>query len=213
MRQRLSDRQRQQIFRAAEEQFSSTGLESTGTIAIAKAARTSEATLRAHLGTKQNLFRDVIERNSQDRLAALQQRFLSIPSLSPLECIASMTESTVLACVNETGNVSVMIRGLMEMPDFAAEVYRREIGAIEALWEREIDARFANSPVRTSLAVHVVPYGVHACMAFGFWLTALRHKPPTAQAHAQQYAEGLAGAARTVLSLTPGSVEPVGPGV
>ena len=76
------------------------------------------------------------------------------------------------------------------MPDFAAEVYRAEIGATEALWNAETGTRFGDSLVRSGLAVHLVPYAVHACMAFGFWLAALRHKPATAQAHARQYAGG-----------------------
>jgi len=46
---------------------------------------------------------------------------------------------------------------------------------------------------------------VHACVAFGFWLSALRHQPGTAAAHARQYAGGLADAARTVLDLAPES--------
>jgi hypothetical protein len=46
----------------------------------------------------------------------------------------------------------------------------------------------------------------HACMAFGFWLAALRHRPATAQAHARQYAEGVVDAARMVLSFCPESL-------
>jgi hypothetical protein len=101
--------------------------------------------------------------------------------------------------VDSIGNASVMAWALVEMPDFASDVYRAEIGATEALWNGEIGRRFDASPVRTRLAVHLVPYAVHTCMAFGFWLAALRHKPATAQGHARQYAEAIGHVARAVL--------------
>jgi AcrR family transcriptional regulator len=205
---RLSHEQRrQQILKAAEEQFAATGLGSTTTVALAKAAGISEPMLYIHFGTKQKLFQAVIKRNSQHRLAALREGFFSIPDLPPLECIESMAESTVLACVEDVGNASVMAWGLMELPEFAAEVYRAEIGAVEALWDSEIGTRFADSPVRTRLAVHLMPYAVHACMAFGFWLTTLRHKPATALPHARLYAGGIVDAARAVLNFPPLSFE------
>jgi len=114
-----------------------------------------------------------------------------------------MAEATVLACVEDVGNASVIAWGLMEMSEFAADVYRAEIGATEALWNAETGKRFGDSRVRSRLAVHLVPYAVHACMAFGFWLTTLRHKPATAQAHARQYAGGIVDAARAVLIFPP----------
>jgi hypothetical protein len=44
-------------------------------------------------------------------------------------------------------------------------------------------------------------------MSFGLWLTTLRHKPATAQAHARQYAGGIVDAARAVLNFSPESLE------
>jgi AcrR family transcriptional regulator len=195
------EQQRQQILKAAEEQFAATGFGSASTATVAKAAGVSEATLYIHFGTKQELFEEVLKRNTQDRLAALRKRFFSIPNMPPLECIESLAESTVLACVDDIANASVMAWGLMEMPEFAADVYRVEIGATEALWDSEIGKRFGKSPVRTRLAVHLVPYAVHACMAFGLWLATLRHKPETAEAHARQYAGGIVDIARVALSF------------
>jgi len=203
----LSEQRRQQILKIAERQFAASGLASTTTITLAKAAGISEAKLHIHFGTKQELFQEVTKRNSQNRLTALRERFFSIPDLPPLECIESMAESTILACVEDTGNASVMAWGLMEMLEFAADVYRAEIGATEALWNAEIRTRFGDSFVRSRLAVHLVPYAVHACMAFGFWLTTLRHKPPTAQAHARQYAGAVVHVARAVLNSPPESFE------
>ena len=201
------ERRRQRILKAAEDQFGATGFGSTSTATIAKAAGVSERHLSIHFGTKQKLFEEVVKRNAQNRLAALRKRFFSIPNMPPLDCIENMVESTVLACVDDIGNAAVMAWGLMEMPEFAADVYRTEIGATEALWDGEIGKRFGNSPVRTRLAVHLVPYAAHACMAFGLWLATLRHKPATAEAHARQYAGGIGHVARVALSFPSESLE------
>ncbi len=192
---------RQQIVRAAEEQFAASGFRSTTTAALAKAAGVREAMLHVHFGTRRKLFKEVIERNAQERVAGLRTRFLSMPKLPPLECVERMAEATVLACVGRTGDARVMAWGLMEMPGFAADVYRVEIGDTEALWVREIATRFGDGPAGTRLAIHIVPYAVHACMAFGLWLAALRHQPATAQAHASQYAGGIRDFARGVLEF------------
>ena len=206
-RVRLSrERRREQILKSAELQFAATGLRSTTTAALAKAAGISEAILYRHFGAKQKLFEIVVERNTQQRLAGLEGRFSSIPDLPPLESIDRMAEATILACADGEGNASVMVWALLETPEFAADVYRREIGATEAMWDGEIRNRFEDPAVRTPLAIHLVPYVVHACMAFGLWLVTLRHKPATAHAHARQYAEGVVEAARMVLRFCPESL-------
>ena len=92
------------------------------------------------------------------------------------------------------------LEALKETPEFAAEVYRAEIGASEVLWNSEIGRRQPVARLRTSAAIHLVPYSVHACMSFGLWLATLRHKPITAQAHARQHAEAVVYVARAVLS-------------
>ena len=175
-RARLSrERRRGADLKSAELLFAATGLRSTTTAALAKAAGISEAILYSHFGAKQKLFEKVVERNTQQRLAWLEGRLSSIPSFWPLECIDRMAEATVLACADGEGNASVMAWALLEMPEFAADVYRGEIGATELMWDSEIRNRFAESPVRPRLAIHLVPYVVHACMAFGLWLATLRH--------------------------------------
>ena len=197
------ERRREQILQSAELQFTATGLRSTTTATLAKEAGISEAILYTHFGAKQTLFERVVERNTKHRLAWLEDRISAIPHLPPLDCIDRMAEATILACADSECNAAVMAWALLEVPEFAADVYRREIGATEAIWDNEIRERFAGSPVRAPLAIHLVPYVVHACMAFGLWLATLRHKAGTAQAHARQYAEGVVGAARMVLSFCP----------
>jgi len=201
------EQRRQKILKVAEKLFAATGFRTTTTAAIAKLAGIPEETLFSQFGTKQKLFEEVVERNSRNRQAALEQRFLSISNLSPLQRFESMAESTVLACVDEIGNASVMVWGLMEVPEFAAGIYRTEIGMNEALWNTMVGTCLESSALGTRVAVHVVPYGVHACMAFGLWLATLHHTPATAQAHAHQYADGIVHAARAVLNLPPDAAE------
>ena len=201
------ERRREQILESAELLFAGTGLRSTTTSSLAQAAGVSKAILYLHFASKQKLFEKVVERNSEERLTGLDRRFFSIPNLPPLECIDRMAQATILACADGEGNASVMAWALLEMPQFAADVYRSEIGATELMWDREIHKRFAGSPVHTRLSIHLVPYVVHACMAFGLWLATLRHKAATAQAHARQYAEGVVDAARMVLSVCPESLD------
>ena len=114
------ERRRERILKSAELLFAGTGLRSTTTAALAKAAGISEAILYRHFGAKQKLFEKVVERNTQQRLAGLQGRLASIPNLPPLECIDRMAEATILACADGEGNASVMAWALLEMPEFAA---------------------------------------------------------------------------------------------
>jgi AcrR family transcriptional regulator len=213
-RGRLSrERRREEILKSAELLFGATGLRSTTTAGLAKAAGISEAILFRHFGAKRRLFEKVVERNTQERLAGLEDRLSAIPDLPALDCIDRMAEATILACADGEGNASVMAWALLEMPEFAADVYRSEIGATQLMWDGEICKRFADSPVRPRLTIHLVPYVVHACMAFGLWLATLRHKAATAQAHARQYAEGVVDAARMVLSFCPESLAAARAGV
>ena len=70
-RTRLSrERRREEILKSAELLFGATGLRSTTTSALAKAAGISEAVLYRHFGAKQKLFEKVVERNSQERLGS-----------------------------------------------------------------------------------------------------------------------------------------------
>lgn len=196
---------RQQILKATEGRFAAGGLTTTAP-SLAEAAGVSKAMLYSHFGSKQNLFREVVERNSKDRLAALSDRFFAIPEMPPLECIERMAESTILACVDDRGNACVMAWALMEMPEFAADVYRAELGAIEALWGNEISTRLPESPLRTCVNVRLAPYAVRVSMAFGLWLATLRHKPATAQEHARQFTGSIVDVARVLLDFSPSAL-------
>jgi AcrR family transcriptional regulator len=199
---------RQKILKATEQQFAATGVASTTVPGLANSAGVSKAVLYSHFGSKQNLFRQVVQRNAQDRLAALRDRFFAMPEMPPLECIESLAESTILACVDDIGNASVMAWALMELPEFAADIYRAELGATEALWDAEISTRLPDSPLRTCINVRLVPYAVRVSMAFGLWLATLRHKPATAREHARQFTGGIVDVARMLLNFSPASALP-----
>lgn len=208
-RRTLSREERtRQILKIARKQLAATRGRSKSTAALAKAAGVSEAML-VHSDGKRKFLQEAVERNSQDRLSALRSRLASIPPLPPLERIEKMAEATVLACVEDSGNASVILRGLMELPEFAADIYRAEIGATEALWHTEIATHLPPGPLRTGVVVHLAPFAVHACMSFGLWLAALRHKPATAQGHARQYAEALTHVAQAVLDSPVESCRPL----
>jgi AcrR family transcriptional regulator len=196
-----SRHRRVQILKLAEAQFASTGLHGTTTLALARSAGISEAIFYAHFGTKEVLFKEVLEGNIATRLTAMRERLESIPPGTPTECFQSMAEYTVVACTFGVGNAILMAWALLEAPEYAAELYRNEIGAVTAMWESEMAERFPESPARTRLAVHLVPYAVNACLAFGFWLATLRHTPTTAMAHARQYAAGIGQAASAILNV------------
>ena len=145
-RVRLSrERRREQILKSAELQFAATGLRSTTTAALAKAAGISEAILYRHFGAKQKLFETWWSAIPSNVWPGWKAGSLRFPNLPPLECIDRMAEATILACADGEGNASVMVWALLEMPEFAADVYRGEIGATEAMWDSEIRNRFDRS--------------------------------------------------------------------
>src|ERR1039458_5771535 len=115
------ERRREQILKSAERLFAGTGLRSTTTSALAKAAGISEAILYRHFGAKQKLFEEVVESNTQQRLAGLEGRLSSIPNLPPLECIDRMAEASILACTEGEGNPSVMAWALLRSEAHTSE--------------------------------------------------------------------------------------------
>ena len=209
MSQSLSREKRQRILQVAGEQFAATGFSSTTMACLAKAAGVSEAALHRHFRSKRELLQEVVRHNTQVRLTVLRGRFFEIPKTPPVECIESMAESTILACVDVPGNACIMACGLVEQPEFAADVYRLEMGATQALWDSEIATRLAESPLRTWLVVHMVPYAVRVCMAFGFWLATLRHQPGTAREHAHNFTAGIMDLAQALGNVAPEPFQPV----
>jgi len=191
---------RLQVLRAAASQFAKTGLRGTTTRTLARAAGVSEQILYVHFGSKECLFREAVENNIKVRLQLLESRTVSAVYESEKAAIQRIAEVTVTGCVGGAGNSILTNWALLEDPEYAADLYRNELGAVELVWDRAFVERLPDSRSRRILCVHVVPYAVNACLAYGFWLATLRHDKKSAAELAQAFATGIARAASALLS-------------
>jgi len=191
---------RSQVLRHAATQFAIRGLRGTTTLMLARAAGISERILYAHFGSKECLFREAVKDNIETRLQALEARTVSAIYENETAAIQRIAEATVTVCVAGAGNSTLTNWALLEDPEYAADLYRDEMGSVEMLWIREFAERFPDSRSRRILSVHLVPYAVNACLAYGFWLATLRHDAESAAGLAQRFAAGIAQAASALLS-------------
>ena len=192
--------QRAQLLRAAATQFAMTGFRGTTTLMIARAAGISEHVLCVHFGSKECLFREAVEDNIETRLRLLEARTVSARYESEIAAIRHIAEATVIVCVTGPANSRLTHWALLEDPEYAADLYRHELGSVELVWNREFAGRFPDSRSCRILSVNLVPYAVHACLAYGFWLATLPHDAASATALAQGFAAGVAQAASALLS-------------
>src|SRR5580704_6256624 len=192
--------QQSQVLRTVAMQFAKTGLHGTPNLRLARAAGISQRILFAHFGSKENLFRKAVKDNIETRLHSLEACPRGAECESEAAAIQRIAEATVTACVAQDGNSILTHWALLEDPAYAAELYRDEIGSVELLWHREFAERFPDSRARRILSVHLVPYAVRACLAYGFWLAALRHDAKSTAALAHGFAAGVARAASALLS-------------
>ena len=190
---------RAQVLRTASAQFAITGLHGTTTLALAKAAGISEAILYVHFGNKTQLFREAVEINTEARLRSLDSHLSSIAAENQIDWIESMAEATMMVCLTGAANAILMNWALLEVPEFATDLYRNEIGSVRILWDREVTRRFPASRTREIVSLHIVPYAVNSCLAHGLWLATLKHTPESAEPLARQFAISLAKSASTVL--------------
>jgi AcrR family transcriptional regulator len=191
---------RWQVLRTAATQFAMTGLRGTTTLMLARAAGVSERILYVHFGSKECLFREAVEDNIKARLQLLEARTVSAVYESETAAIQRIAEATVSVCVANGGNSILTNWALLEDPEFAADLYRDEMGAVEIVWDRALAERFPDSRSRKILSVHLVPYAVSASLAYGFWLATLRHDAERAAALAKGFAAGIAQAASALLA-------------
>jgi len=192
--------QRSEVLQIAATQFAKTGLRGTTTLMLARAAGISERALYVHFGSKEALFRKSVEDNIETRLQLLEGRTASGVYESETAAIQHIAKATVTVCVAGAGNSILTNWALLEDPDYAADLYRNEMGAVEIVWDRALAERFPDSRSRRILSVHLVPYAVSACLAYGLWLATLRHDAESAAALAEGFAAGIAQAASALLS-------------
>jgi hypothetical protein len=118
-----------------------------------------------------------------------------------IHSVEIMAEATMLVCLSDASNAMLMNWALLEAPEFAADLYRNEIGSVRVLWDREVARHFPASRARDIVSLHIVPFAVNTCLAHGLWLATLRHTPESAEPLARQFAIGIARSASVTLGL------------
>ena len=191
---------RLRMVRTAASHFATAGLRGTTISMLANAAGIPEGTLYAHFGSKEGLFREAVRNNIDARVRLLEGRLHSVRFESETAALEHIAEATVTVCVGGAGNSILMSWALLEDHDYAADLYRDEIGSVEFVWNRALADRFGDSPARRILSIQLVPYAVSACLAYGFWLAALRHDAGGAAAMAQGFVAGIGQTASALLS-------------
>jgi AcrR family transcriptional regulator len=191
---------RLRMLRIAASHFATEGLRGTTISMLAHAAGISEGTFYLHFGTKERLFREAVGNNIDMRLSLLEERLRSARFEDETAALERIAEATVTVCVGGAGNSILMTWALLEDHDYAADLYRNEIGSVEFVWNRTLAERFGNSHSHRILSIQLVPHAVRACLAYGFWLAALRHDAGGAAAMAQGFAAGIRKTASALLS-------------
>jgi AcrR family transcriptional regulator len=166
---------RSQVLRTAALQFAMTGLRGTSIRTLAEAVGISESTLYMYFDSKECLFREIVRDNIKSRLQLLEARTTSAVYGSETDAIRAIAEATVTVGVAGVGSSILTNWALLEDPEFAAELYRNEMGSVEIVWDRALAECILDPRSRRILSVHLVPYAVSSCLAYGFWIATLRH--------------------------------------
>lgn len=183
---------KRQLIRVATGLFAQSGLHGATTQALARAAGVSEPTLYIHFGSKELLFREAVETNIESRLRALERRLASLDEAMDASLLVEMmAKETIGVCVGPGTNSIIMNWALLEAPEFALDLHRGEAGAVELMWECVVKRTVSRSPFLAKVLFPLIPQGVSLCLAYGLWLSALRHTPATARELVCQYARVL----------------------
>jgi AcrR family transcriptional regulator len=191
---------RRRVVQTAAALFASAGLRGTSVSMIASAAGFPEGALYALFETKEHLFRETVKNNIDTRLRLLEARALSGVYESEAAAVERIAEATVKVCTSGAGNSILTSWALLEDHEYAANLYRDEIGSVEFVWNRALARHFGDSPSLRILSIHLVPYAVSVSLAYGFWLAALRHDASGAAAIAQGFVAGIGQTAAALVS-------------
>ncbi len=190
---------RTQLLEIATAQFTQHGLCGTTTRALVTSAGITQPVLYSHFGSKRLLFQATVENNMAQRLRELEVRLARIKGKTPEILIRAMAEATVAVCLSSRANATLMSWALLELPEYADELCRKEEDSIVLLWEHELSRRSADSRTRAHLSRDFVSYAVDACLAYGVWLAAHQHTLDTAAQLARRFAAGVARQASAIL--------------
>jgi AcrR family transcriptional regulator len=185
---------RAQLLHSSAVEFAKTGFHSTTTTALARAGGISQPVLYAHFPDKERLFREVVKRDSEKRVRALQLRISSLAPATPRRCIEQLFEATVSVCLSRKSGPVLTNWALLELPEFAADLHRQEIGTVAAIWQEKFCASFPDADCGPVVSAYTIGC-VQACCSYALWLGALRHTHATAVPLAKEFAAGAAEAA------------------
>ena len=185
---------REQLLKTAAVQFAKTGLHATTTSALARAAGVSEPVLYVHFPDKEYMFREVVRRESMARIAALHLQVASIAPATPRIWMERIAEATVSVNLSVDGGPALTTWALLELPEFAVDLHREEIGTVAAIWQQQLQGRLPDLACAPVVAAHTIGC-IEACYSYALWLGALRHTQATAAPLVKAFAAGAAEAA------------------
>ena len=192
-RLRAQDR-REQLLEIATMEFAKCGFHGTTTAALARAADISEPVLYSHFPDKECLFKEVVKRDSEDRIRALQLRISPLSPATPRQCIEQLFEASVSTCLRMNCGPVLINWSLLELPDFGADLHRQEIGTVAAIWQEKFSAHFSDADCGPVVSGYT--FGcVQVCYSYALWLGALRHTQATAAPLAKEFTAWAAEAA------------------
>jgi AcrR family transcriptional regulator len=199
-RRRISAAERRErLLDVAARVFASRGLRGTTTAVLAERAGVSEPVLYDHFDTKDRLFRETVERNIDQRIQVLETQLTLMHSENLIRCVEILAEKTVSVCLTPGANALLTNWALLEAPEYAVDLYRGEAGSVTLMWERKLAECNPRSELVPVLRGRLLPYAIQACLAYGFWLTTLRHTPESAAPVARAFAAGIARLASTLV--------------
>lgn len=138
--------------------------------------------LYMHFASKECLFREAVQWNSNARTHAVQRRIGSIAAREIPDWLEQAVEAVVTVCLSAEGGPMLMNRALLESPEFGADLQWQEMRCVAAIWEQEISLRIQHDQPRQLLSTSEIYCAVQTCYSYALWLGALRHTHASAAA-------------------------------
>ena len=185
--QRLTDRKRQDILRAAVDEFRSAGFEATSMDRIAATAGVSKRTVYNHFPSKEVLFAEILQQLWESSLAGVD---LAYRADAPLQGQLQELVQQKLAMLSDTGFIDlarVAIAETIHSPERAREIVAR-MGEKEegvTVWIRAALADGRLKPLDPEFAAQQLQGLVKS---FAFWPQITLGQPPLSRDMQQQVA-------------------------
>lgn len=186
--QRLTDRKRQDILRAAVDEFRSAGFEATSMDRIAATAGVSKRTVYNHFPSKEVLFAEILQQLWENSMASVD---LAYRADAPLQGQLQELVLQKLAMLSDTGFIDlarVAIAETIHSPERAREIVAR-MGEKEegvTVWIRAALADGRLTPLDPEFAAQQLQGLVKG---FAFWPQITLGQPPLSPAMQQQVAD------------------------